>query len=524
MRTRTARGFTLIELLVVITIVVLVSAAVLPAIVPALSQRQISESARILQAALAGARDAAIRAGDIRGVRLMPDPVLTVPSLADATGTGVTTVSVSNAGTRTLAYNRFVAIEPAGDYKEGHVSFSGINLNGTATTHPIPPFPPGPTNTPPTTTASWNTPTGLPPNYPWPSPGITAGSAVYPCYQTSNPNPPPSGTVLMIEQELFVGGPPSPSTATIPPPNAPTTWYWNIRIGDKIRISDAGRFYTVVGPMNVTNPELFVNVGPPGTPSPLVRSWTYLNGTITTGQVAVYPNPEFLFVVNGQDDNNDGFVDNGWDGVDNNNNGVIDDLLEWTEMETVVGTITGDVDQPYTIDRRPVPTRGAREVALPPNIVVDATSWRTTTERSRLPIDPFTLNVDIMVDPGGTVVPSTLYSSPTVPGLSGLQTAFFHFWLTERQDVHELTEMWGVNANGAPNSNPNTGQSYMLPMPLGTLNYSPTNPNLVLKGERRLVTLFTRTGLLTSDSVENFNGNNINLPYVDAQLGLREAK
>ncbi len=509
----------------VITIVALVSAAVLPAILPALSQRQISESARILQAALAGARDAAIRAGDIRGVRLLPDPVLTVPSLADATGTGLATTSVSNAGTATLGYNRFVAIEPAGDYKEGHVSLAGLALNGANPTHPLPPFPIGAIAA--TTTATWNTPSGLPPAYPWPSPGFGAGAAVYPAYPAPNSTTGPAGTVLMIEQELFSGGPPAPASNTSLAsliPNPPTSWYWNIRIGDKIRISAAGRSYTVVGPMIVTNPELFVNVGPPGTPSPLVRSWTYVGGTIMTGQSPVYPNPEFLFVVNGQDDNSDGYVDNGWDGVDNNNNTVIDDLAEWTETEQFVGTITGTDDQPYTINRRPVPTRGAREVALPPNIVVDATSWRTTLERSRLPIDPFTLNVDVMVDPGGAIVPSTLYSSPTVPGLSGLQTAFFQFWLTERQDVHELTEMWGVSSGGAPNPNPNTGQSYMLPMPLGTPNYTPTNPNLALKGERRLVTLFTRTGLLTSDSLENFNGNNINLPYVDAQLGLREAK
>jgi hypothetical protein len=65
-------------------------------------------------------------------------------------------------------------------------------------------------------------------------------------------------------------------------------------------------------------------------------------------------------------------------------------------------------------------------------------------------------------------------------------------------------------------------------MPLGTPNYNPTTPSLVLKGERRLVTLFTRTGLITSDVIENFNGNNanggVNLPFDDAQLGIQEAK
>src|SRR5512135_390399 len=83
-------GFTLIELLVVVVIVILVSAVTLPTVLPALSHREVSESARILQAALVGARDAAIRANGPRGIRLMPDPALTVPSLASiqTTGTG----------------------------------------------------------------------------------------------------------------------------------------------------------------------------------------------------------------------------------------------------------------------------------------------------------------------------------------------------------------------------------------------------------------------------------------------------
>ena len=39
--------------------------------------------------------------------------------------------------------------------------------------------------------------------------------------------------------------------------------------------------------------------------------------------------PEFLFLVNGLDDNINGWIDEGFDGVDNNNNGVVDDLFEW---------------------------------------------------------------------------------------------------------------------------------------------------------------------------------------------------
>src|SRR5271157_4124000 len=54
-------GFTLIELLVVMLIILLVSAVVLRTVIPAISHRQVSEAARILQGALAGARDTAIK-------------------------------------------------------------------------------------------------------------------------------------------------------------------------------------------------------------------------------------------------------------------------------------------------------------------------------------------------------------------------------------------------------------------------------------------------------------------------------
>ena len=69
-------GFTLIELLVVILIILLVSAVTLPSIISAYSHRQVSEAARILQAALVGARDSAIRDNAPSGIRLLPDPTI----------------------------------------------------------------------------------------------------------------------------------------------------------------------------------------------------------------------------------------------------------------------------------------------------------------------------------------------------------------------------------------------------------------------------------------------------------------
>ena len=60
---------------------------------------------------------------------------------------------------------------------------------------------------------------------------------------------------------------------------------------------------------------------------------------------------EFLFLVNGQDDNRNGFIDEGFDGVDNDCDGVIDDLGEW-EVETWTSATMADVDlQPPLHDR-----------------------------------------------------------------------------------------------------------------------------------------------------------------------------
>ena len=37
-------------------------------------------------------------------------------------------------------------------------------------------------------------------------------------------------------------------------PNPPTNWSWNIRVGDKLQINQAGPWYTVVGPVVTPNP------------------------------------------------------------------------------------------------------------------------------------------------------------------------------------------------------------------------------------------------------------------------------
>jgi len=486
-------GFTLIELLVVILIILLVSAVTLPSIISAISHRQVSEAARVLQAALVGARDSAVHNNAISGIRLLPDP--TINGLNSSGALDITLP---------LAMNRIMPLEAAPDYDEGKVSI----IKDLATNIPSSPF----------TNPTWNFP------YPYPASGGV--------------------NVLMVEE--------CPVDTTTFLPNEPTSWFWNIRIGDKIRIGNAGQYYTVIGPMTQPNPELFVNDGPAGPPTQLVR--IYSNGTNNFGPF----NVEYLFLVNGQDDDSDGFVDDGWDGVDNNLNNVIDEIAEWTEPEKWLGSLAGSLqavnatvtslpaippngtnaptpgllNQSYTIARRPAPSSGSREVALPSNVVIDLTTWATSHERSRFPIpaaplvnggqplltsqviNPESGSVDILVNPDGTVVPSTVYSSPSSFGLNG---AFLHFWLAERSDV----------ATPDPTRVANLTPPY-LPLPAGLAPAGWFSSGAQLNGECSLVTVYSRTGQILVNSPPRFdnpanpiNGSyyNLNLPFLDAQQG-----
>ena len=178
----------------------------------------------------------------------------------------------------------------------------------------------------------------------------------------------------------------------------------------------------VVAPWN-GNPEMFVNLGLPGAAIPSTyyptRSFTPPGST----QAVTYQ-PDYLFVVNRQDDNGNGLVDEGWNGIDDNlDQRPLDDLTQW-EPETWLGSIGNTLltitinplppppvifgriqNQSYTIIRRPVPSPNSREIcASPSNVVIDLTSvLLENQERSRFPvgtIDPYTGHVDIVLTPG----------------------------------------------------------------------------------------------------------------------------
>lgn len=339
-----------------------------------------------------------------------------------------------------LAYSRLVPLEPAPDYSEGLVSV-------WTDAHPATPYP-------------------------------GAGGAAYP------------PEVLRIEAAPYDGR---------GLPVSPSSWYWNIRVGDRIRIGTAGHLYTVVGPLVLfggDNPELFVNIGPPGSQSPVVRTFATVSGSKDE-------RVEFLYLVNGVDDDGDGYTDEGWDGVDNDGDNATDEIAapgEWEPEKWLGSEAQGVLMQPYTIKRRPVPTQGARVVSLPNDVVIDATTWQTTRERSRLPVDPNTLAVDLMISPNGQVIPTTVYSSPASAGI----VPFLHLWISERADVQTPAKTGTVR----------------LPMPDGVI----AGAAVTLRGERRLITVNSRSGNVTTTEIETFNATDTNVPFYPGQLGIREAR
>lgn len=428
-------GFTLIELLIVITIILLVSAVALPTVLPALSHRQVSEAGRILQGALVGARDKAIHDGQPSGIRLLPDPAYY--SLNSTTG--------AVDPTQPLAFGRIVPIGPAPDYQEGYCTA-------------IPPAAYGGTNLPYTYALSA---------------GVSFAWSAAPAY----PN------ALMVCQSAR-----TPGTGA---PNPPTSWYWNIRVGDKVQINGAGTWYSVIGPVSVATPEQFVNVGPA---APITGTSPVPQLTTAVGSGSITDAVEYLFLVNMQDDNANGWPDEGFDGVDNDGDGLVDETSckissvgEW-EAEAWTGSMAASpaVNVPYTISRRPVPNTDAREIALPTSMVIDATTWAGSRERSRLPVNPYSGTVDLMVNPDGTVAYSGPYGVPTSYGFGDV---FYHFWLAERQDV----AIPSTAATAAP----------FLPIARPGGNAGLGSPPY-LRGEYSILTVNARTGATTVSTAPPF--------------------
>jgi hypothetical protein len=108
-----------------------------------------------------------------------------------------------------------------------------------------------------------------------------------------------------------------------------------------------------------------------------------------------------------------------------------------------------------------------------------------------------------------------IYSGPYSGEETLTLTPFYHFWLTERSDVHPAYIGLGVPQSEWPSL------AYTLPMPQSTPGYLGTT---YLKTSRKLVTLFTRTGMVVSNDIEVFSSIDPNTPYYQAQTGTRNVK
>jgi hypothetical protein len=438
----------LIELLVVIVIILVVIAVALPTVLSAVGRRQVSEAARILRGTLIGARDKAIHDGHPSGIRLLPDP--TYPISWTPSGT-IDPYSI-------LADNRIVPLEPARDYSEGLC-----------------------TQVPPAAVALG---IGLP-------------------YQM-NPQVIFSWTHGLLPPELIlVESLADPGTGL---PNPPTTWFWNIRVGDQIQLNGTEPWYTVVGPMSTGptqgNTELFVNAGPWAQSRLSKLSVPRINGQPV----------EYLALVNARDDNSNGWVDEGFDGVDNDGDGLVDENTE-REQEAWHGAVPSQapVKIPYRVRRRPAPGPGEREVSLSTSVVVDATTGFLTQERSRLPTNRSTGHADILLDPDGTVLPTVVYATPASIGMAD---AFYHFWLAERVDLANATAGASPPLLPIAQRGGATVVQYLGPF---------------LQGNYGLLTLSTRTGLIVVDEAMPFDDPaaaattsrpfNVNLPFTESQVG-----
>jgi hypothetical protein len=136
-------------------------------------------------------------------------------------------------------------------------------------------------------------------------------------------------------------------------------------------------------------------------------------------------------------------------------------------------------------------------------------------------LNRFTGIIEIMINPDGSVLPTTLYSSPSSVNMDG---AFYHFWLAERSDVHQpigtttptlpVGRIAGVWVYQGPGIEAVEGAPSFYAGP-------------VMSGEYRLVTLTARTGMI--QTFENPHFDNPTMPilgayqpglqYQDAQIG-----
>jgi prepilin-type N-terminal cleavage/methylation domain-containing protein len=545
------RGFTLVELLVVLFIVGLVSAATLPIIIPTLTQRQVQEGSRILQQALINARFAAMSTGRAAGIRLLPDPILTGPDASDPL--------------RPLAYNRMVQLEPAPDYSDGQVIVQSpgateseiINFFLLAGNQWRDFLIGNPLNT---MSKGYQDPfkNQLAPSI-FKDPRIVVRQ-----FKSTLPVEPTSWSWNVRAGDRITVGLQNKNQFVIAGPTAPLDWSNSLKLN--FIESNNTIDFRLPNAAGIYNPERFIAIGDPRKAVNFQLPTTTINSQVYNSEILILVN-EGNHSFDGIDNNNDLVIDPAFDGIDNDRNGYVDDptelfynsdssidpanlvytnralpasqilqilkiAFEWEPaiLEQNIG-YTNPLE--YRIKRRMVPAANSSDIGLPSDVVIDATTaldWfggtdltlpnmmyssTTVSERSRLPIDRLTRNVDIIFQPDGQVVTSSASSVNNAP----FQVPFYHLWLTDRGDVFSPTNTTGMTNDVKDKFIPR------LPLPKGILGSSHMNFNndeWALKNERRMITIQTRTGRITSQSLEVFESSDQNLPYQDAQKGIAE--
>jgi hypothetical protein len=173
-----------------------------------------------------------------------------------------------------------------------------------------------------------------------------------------------------------------------------------------------------------------------------------------------------------------------------------------------------------------MPAPDSREVQLPGNTVIDLTTSALpilglgVSERSRVPIDPYTGYIDFLIYPTGQIVPST----HTGNFAQAYDFPSFSLWISTREDIRG--PLFGVNTTtGRLNPNPDAPAfQYHMPMHRGTQGYlDHDNDGVIdpafsavsgnyLEGDRRIVIIDPRTGRASVSPI-TFDPTNINAAY-----------
>jgi prepilin-type N-terminal cleavage/methylation domain-containing protein len=374
------RGMTLTELLVVIAIILAVTIMALPTVLSMMQGQQAIAAAQLLQGGLMQAQSEAMRASNRRG--------------------GEVNVAATEAETL-----RGLRLVPEGT----------LTRLADGTIDPAQPL-----------VCSTLVPLTIPPAYQEGRVSIYPGW-VYPASVTG-------GRPCLVLEESPGKWVPSDGGWTWQL-NSPTSWAWNLRAGERVVFGSRGTQYVVVGPIAVDNPEQFVNYGPPGNGSGFARDYPSPDGS-----QSVRAEPEVLLLANGRDDNLDGYVDNGWDGLDNDSDEAVDELDEWVEIETWSNNqLLPTDDDTYRVIRRPVTASEPRGVVLPQGVVIDLTGWDGQQGRSRLVVNRYSGAVDILLDKTGRFT----YDSPFSGTSSVVMGAdrYAHFWIGGRADIVDAASL-----------------------------------------------------------------------------------